>query len=116
MSTATQSEPLTDHGNTVFISHAEKQRIDHFQLASWVGVPLVLVGGVILHFVVGVKLFPNAPTFSEYFSEKTRRKAKSAAYLKCLNENFLWEASRGLKNDVQKASSLTTPPAPSAAK
>lgn len=75
MPTATQSEPLTDHGNTVFISHAEKQRIDHFQLASWVGVPLVLVGGVILHFVVGVKLFPNAPTFSEYFSEKTRRKA-----------------------------------------
>jgi hypothetical protein len=67
--TATQTEPLADHGKTVFVTPRDKRRIDWFQLASGAGVPVVLVG-VILHFVVGVKLFPNAPTLSEYLARK----------------------------------------------
>jgi|GEM_PF-1636163 len=74
MPTATQAEPLTDHDKTVFVTRTEKRRIDYFQLASEIGVPLVVVGGVILHFLVGVKLFPNAPTLSEYLAERTRPK------------------------------------------
>jgi hypothetical protein len=74
MPTATQSEPLTDSGKTVFVTRLEKQRIEDLQWGSWVGIPIVLVGGIILHFLVGVKLFPNAPTLSEYLAEKTRSK------------------------------------------
>ncbi len=68
--TASQSEPLTDHGKTVFTTRAEKQRIDRLQAVSWGGIPLVLLSGVILHFIVGVKLFPNTPTLSEYRARK----------------------------------------------
>ena len=72
MPTATQTEPLSDHGKTVYVSRVEKQRIHYFQLASWVGIPLILVSAVVLHFVVGVKLFSNAPTLSEYWAERDR--------------------------------------------
>jgi len=75
MPTATQSEPLTDHGKTVYVTSAEKQRIHYFQLASSVGIPLILVSAVILHFVVGVKLFSNAPTLSEYWAKRNRRES-----------------------------------------
>jgi len=68
--TATQTEPLADHGKTVFVTRTEKQRINLFQLASGVGIPFALVGGIVLHFVVGVKLFANAPTLSEYLARK----------------------------------------------
>src|SRR5580658_553918 len=34
MPTSTQAEPLRDHGKTVYVTRAEKQRIDYFQLAS----------------------------------------------------------------------------------
>jgi len=73
MPTATQTEPLKDHGKTAYVTRAEKQRIDYFQRASSVGIPLILVSAAVLHFVVGVKLFPNAPTLSEYWAEKNRR-------------------------------------------
>ncbi len=53
----------------------EKQRISYLQLASWIGTPVVLIGGFILHFVVGIKLFPNTPTISEYLSERARPKS-----------------------------------------
>jgi hypothetical protein len=70
--TATQAEPLTDHGKTVYVTRAEKQRINYFQLASGVGIPIILVSAVVLHFLVGVKLFPNAPTLSEYWAKRNR--------------------------------------------
>lgn len=66
--TATQTEPLEDHGKTAYVTQAEKQRIHALQRVSWVGVPTVLVGGVVLHFLVGVKLFPNTPTLAEYLN------------------------------------------------
>jgi hypothetical protein len=71
--TATQTEPLEDHGKTVYVTPTEKQRVHALQLVSWVGVPVVLISGAILHFVMGVKLFPNAPTLSEYLNRGKNR-------------------------------------------
>jgi hypothetical protein len=31
--TATQTQPLTDHGKTVYVTPTEKQRVDELQLA-----------------------------------------------------------------------------------
>jgi hypothetical protein len=70
--TATQPEPLVDHVKTVYVTRDEKQRIDYLQLISWIGIPSILVSAALLHFVVGVKLFPNAPTLSEYWAERKR--------------------------------------------
>jgi hypothetical protein len=71
--TTTQTEPLEDHGKPVYVTPVENQRVHALQLVSSVGIPLVLISGVILHFVVGVKLFPNAPTVSEYLNRCKNR-------------------------------------------
>jgi hypothetical protein len=68
--TATQTEPLTDHGRTVYITRSEKWRIHHLQRAEWLGIPLIFVTGATLHFLVGVKLVPNVPTLQEYLARK----------------------------------------------
>jgi hypothetical protein len=73
--TATQTEPLEDHGKTAYVTPADKRRVHALQLGSWVGVPVALISGVILHFLVGVKLFPNTPTLSEYLNRGTNRAA-----------------------------------------
>jgi hypothetical protein len=73
--TATQTEPLEDHGKTVYVTPADKRRVHALQLVSWVGVPVVLISGAILHFLAGVKLFPNTPTLSEYLNRGTNRAA-----------------------------------------
>jgi len=70
--TAIQTEPLVDHEKTVYVTRGEKRRIDYLQLVSWIGIPSILVSAALLHFVVGVKLFPNAPTISEYLAERKR--------------------------------------------
>jgi len=67
--TATQTEPLSNHGEIVYVTPAEKQRIDRLQMASWLFMPVVL-SGLILHFIVGVKLYDNAPTLFEYLKQK----------------------------------------------
>ena len=68
--TATQTEPLVDHGKTVYVTRNEKQRIGYIQLASWIGIPSIIVSAVVLHFLVGVKLFHNAPTLSEFWAAR----------------------------------------------
>ena len=70
--TATQTEPIEDHGKTVYVTPADKRRIHALQLVSWVGVPTVFITGGVLHFLVGVKLFPNTPTLSEYLNRGTK--------------------------------------------
>lgn len=67
--TATQTEPLANHGKTMYITPAEKQRIDRLQMVSWMAIPVVL-SGLALHFLAGVKLFGDAPTLPEYFKKK----------------------------------------------
>lgn len=64
--TATQSDPISDHGNTVYITHAQKVQLDRMETMMFTGVPAILVSGLVLHFLVGVKLFPNTPTLAEW--------------------------------------------------
>jgi len=64
--TATQTDPISDHRNTVYITHAEKVQLDLLETMIFTGVPAILVGGFVLHFLVGVKLFPNTPTLAEW--------------------------------------------------
>lgn len=66
--TTTQTEPVQDHGKTVYVTPTEKERVHALQLVSWVGFPVMLLGGAVLHFLVGVKLFPNTPTLAEYLN------------------------------------------------
>jgi hypothetical protein len=66
--TATQTEPLEDHGKTVYVTPTDKHRVHALQLVASVGFPVLLIGAAVLHFLVGVKLFPNTPTLSEYLN------------------------------------------------
>jgi hypothetical protein len=66
--TATQTEPLENHGETAYVTLVEKQRLYILQVASWVGFPVVLIAGLALHFLAGVKLFPNTPTLAEHLN------------------------------------------------
>lgn len=68
--TTTHTEPLEDHGRTVYVTPTEKQRLHVLQLVSWVGFPVVLLAGAALHFLIGVKLFPNTPTLAEYSNRR----------------------------------------------
>lgn len=66
--TISQSEPLEDHGKTVYLTPTEKQRVNVLQLATWISFPVVLLGGAALHFIAGVKLIPNTPTLADYLN------------------------------------------------
>jgi hypothetical protein len=69
--TATQSKPMTDHGTTVYVTHKQKMLCDELELFAFVGIPSVLAGGFLLHFLIGVKLIPNAPTLREFAAKKS---------------------------------------------
>ena len=56
--TATHSEPFDDHGAVRYVTVAQKQLVDQLQLFSMAGVPAIFALGALLHFIVGVKLFP----------------------------------------------------------
>jgi hypothetical protein len=64
--TATQADPITEHGRTVYVTHKETVLDDCLLTISTIGVPSVIAAGAILHFLMEVKLFPNAPTLKEY--------------------------------------------------
>ncbi|MGB7308131.1 MAG: hypothetical protein WBC67_03605 [Candidatus Acidiferrales bacterium] len=64
--TATKTEPRVDHGQIVFVASSQKALVDGLQTVMSIGMPVVFVLGFIVHFVGGVKLLPNAPTFSEW--------------------------------------------------
>jgi hypothetical protein len=53
--TAAQNEPITDHGKTVYITHDQKVLRDELELFGFVGIPSVLVCGLLLHFLAGVE-------------------------------------------------------------
>jgi hypothetical protein len=60
--TEARTEPLQNHGKTVYVTRIEKRRIDGLQMAALIGGPLVLVVGALLHFRLGVRLFPPLAT------------------------------------------------------
>jgi hypothetical protein len=65
-----QTEPLDNNGKTVFVTPSEKQRVDLLKMVFRVGTPSILLGAVVLHFLVGVKLFSETPTLREYLDRK----------------------------------------------
>lgn len=77
--TAAQNEPLEDHGKIVYVTPPEKRRVHTLQLVSWLGIPAVLLSGAALHFLLGVKLFPNAPTLAEYLERAKNKPSEPIA-------------------------------------
>ena len=59
--TATQTERLTDHGHTVYITPQDRKQVDLLQLALVIGIPSIFVIGGILHFGLGAKVFGKKP-------------------------------------------------------
>lgn len=66
--TSTKSEAVTEHGKTVYIARDQRILWDRLESFAFTGIPSVIVCSVLLHFLVGVKLFPNAPTLREYLA------------------------------------------------
>jgi hypothetical protein len=71
--TPTKTEPMTQHGKTVYITPAQKGLCNRLELFAMFGIPSVIVAGPFLHFIVGVKLYPNTPTLREYLANKSGR-------------------------------------------
>jgi hypothetical protein len=64
--TPERTETLTDHGKTVYITPEEKRIVSLLQYSMTIGIPSALLFGALIHFVVGVKLFPHTPTLAEW--------------------------------------------------
>jgi hypothetical protein len=58
--TATQTDPISEHGGAVYVTHKEKVLDDCLLTISMIGVP-VIAAGAILHFLMGVKLSFRMP-------------------------------------------------------
>ena len=69
--TPERTKTLTDHGKTVYITPEEWSIVSILERSMLLGIPSALLLGALIHFVVGVKLFPNAPTLAERM-KKTR--------------------------------------------
>ncbi|MGH9199760.1 MAG: hypothetical protein ACRD2A_00805 [Vicinamibacterales bacterium] len=63
---ALQAEPLSDHGKVVYITSSQKRLVETLLTGMAIGIPSAMLLGVILHFIVGVRLFPNARTLEEW--------------------------------------------------
>lgn len=57
---------MSDHGKVAYVTRAQKARLDSVETMMFTGIPTILVSGFALHFLVGVKLFPNTPTLAEW--------------------------------------------------
>lgn len=55
--TQTQTEPVSDHGKTVYIRADQKGLRDKLELFVIVGIPSVIATGFLLNFVLGIKVF-----------------------------------------------------------
>ena len=71
-STPERTETLKDHGKTVYITSKEKRIVSILEYSMMLGIPSALALGALIHFVVGVKLFPNIPTPADWM-RKTRQ-------------------------------------------
>lgn len=63
--TPERQETLREHGRTVYITAEEKKIVSVLQHAMMIGIPSALLLAALLHFVVGVKLFPGPATDTE---------------------------------------------------
>jgi len=74
--TATQTEPLVNHGQTVYVAESRKLLVERLQAGMMIGIPIALAIGFVLHFIVEVQLFPNTPTLSQIRSRGAFRKVR----------------------------------------
>jgi hypothetical protein len=70
VATASASAPIQDHGRIVYVSEDRKQLIDLMQRGMMIGIPLILATGFALHFLIGVRLFPNTPTRDDILARR----------------------------------------------
>jgi hypothetical protein len=55
----TYTEPVSQHGQVVYITSDQKRLNDLLQATSAVGIPIIIATAFALHFLVGVRLFPT---------------------------------------------------------
>lgn len=60
--TATQTESLSNHSKIAYVTPSQKRRVKRLQRWMSVGIPSAILVGFMLHFVLGVKIVPDAPT------------------------------------------------------
>lgn len=65
VATATQTETLVNHGQVVYVEASQKRLVERLQAGMTIGIPTAMVIGFVLHFIIGVQLFPNTPTLSQ---------------------------------------------------
>ena len=70
--TRTMTEAITEHGSTVYVTVADWNRDHLLMTLMMLGIPLVLLLGAFLHFVLRVRIYDNA-SFSGRFSSNTKR-------------------------------------------
>jgi hypothetical protein len=59
--TATQTESFNEHGTLIYLTHDQMTINKILERGMMIGIPLVILGGFFLHFVVGVSMFSNMP-------------------------------------------------------
>jgi hypothetical protein len=69
--TITRTELLTNHGETRYVKPEEKKINDWLEATATVGIPAMMLAGVILHFVVGVRIIKDAPTLKKWWRQHT---------------------------------------------
>lgn len=72
--TVERTERLEEHGRIFYVSTGEKHLFDELRGAESLGIPVVLVAGLLIHFVLGVQLFPDASTNFKNVREFFQRK------------------------------------------
>jgi hypothetical protein len=58
--TTTQTEKLTSHGHTVYITPERKRTVNWFEHCLTIGIPSIFVIGAFFHFVLDVKVFSKS--------------------------------------------------------
>jgi len=69
--TSTKTEAVTEHGRTLYIANHQKVVWDRLESSAFAGIPSVIIGGFLLHFLVRGKLYLNAPTLRELLARKS---------------------------------------------
>ncbi len=68
--TANQPDAVTERGKTVYITHEQKILCDKLERFTFVGIPSIILGGLIIHSLARVKLYPNVPTLRELLAKR----------------------------------------------
>jgi hypothetical protein len=64
--TPARTEKIVDHGKTFYITPEQERIVSILKRSMTIGIPSAMFLGFLLHFIVGVKLFPNTPSLAEW--------------------------------------------------